>query len=309
MGSALPLVTIFGAVAAAVWIGGLAPAILVTILGYLACDYWFIDPRGAFHVGDIGNLIGIVPYLLTCALIIGFGEAERRARRRVAVQRELLRITLGSIGDAVIATDVHGRITYMNEVAESLTGWAGADALRQPLGAVFRIVSEETRKPAENPAAKALREGTVVGLANHTLLIRKDGSECPIDDSAAPIRDESGIVSGCVLIFRDVTNHRRMERDKASQLMTARLLASIVESSEDAIISKSLDGIIQTWNVGAERLFGYPPAQAIGRHISLLIPHERLAEEDQIIARLKAGERIEHFETERVRADGRRILV
>jgi len=309
MGSALPLVTTFGAVAAAVWIGGLAPAILVTILGYLACDYLFIDPRGTFHVGDVANLIGIAPYLLTCSLIIGFGEAERRAQRRLRSQRELLRITLGSIGDAVIATDLRGRITYLNEVAESLTGWARSDALQRPLDAVFRIVSEETRRPVENPAANALREGVVVGLANHALLIRKDGSECPIDDSAAPIRDEHGSVSGCVLVFRDVTAQRRIQRDRVTQLHTARLLASIIESSDDAIIGKSLDGTIQSWNDAAQRLFGYTADQAIGRHISLIIPPDRIAEEDHIISSLKAGRRIEHFETERVAADGRRIRV
>ena len=309
MGSALPLVTTFGAVAAAVWIGGLAPAILVTILGYLACDYLFIDPRGTFHVGDVANLIGIAPYLLTCSLIIGFGEAERRAQRRLRSQRELLRITLGSIGDAVIATDLRGRITYLNEVAESLTGWARSDALQRPLDAVFRIVSEETRRPVENPAANALREGVVVGLANHTLLIRKDGSECPIDDSAAPIRDENGSVTGCVLIFRDVTAQRRIQRDRVTQLHTARLLASIIESSDDAIIGKSLDGTIQSWNDAAQRLFGYTADQAIGRHISLIIPPDRIAEEDHIISSLKAGRRIEHFETERVASDGRRIRV
>jgi PAS domain S-box-containing protein len=156
---------------------------------------------------------------------------------------------------------------------------------------------------------KALREGVVVGLANHTVLVQKGGRECPIDDSAAPISDEHGNVSGCVLIFRDVTAQRRMERDKASQLLTARLLASIVESSDDAIISKSLDGTIRSWNAAAERLFGYGAEQAVGRHISLVIPSERIAEEDQIIASLKAGRRIEHFETERLRSDGRRILV
>ena len=111
-----------------------------------------------------------------------------------------------------------------------------------------------------------------------------------------------------MLIFRDATAQRRLERDKASQLMTARLLASIVESSDDAIISKSLSGIIQTWNAAAERLFGYSAGEAIGRHIFLVIPPERIAEEDQIV-HLKAGHRIEHFETERIRSDDRRILV
>jgi PAS domain S-box-containing protein len=309
MGPALPLVTLFGAVAAAVWVGGYRPAILVTILGYGACDYLFIEPRFSFHVGDPGNLIGLLPYLVTSALIIVVGEAARRAEQRANEQRELLRITLHSIGDAVITTDVQGRVTYMNAVAESLTGWATHDGAGRHLDAVFRIVNEETRRPVENPAARALREGAVVGLANHTLLIRKDGSECPIDDSAAPIRDEDGSMSGCVLIFRDVTAQRRMERDRANQFLTDRLLASIIESSDDAIISKSLDGVIQSWNSSAERLFGYTASQAVGRHISLVIPPERRAEEDEIIASLKAGQRIEHFETERLRSDSSRIFV
>jgi PAS domain S-box-containing protein len=221
----------------------------------------------------------------------------------------LLRVTLRSIGDAVITTDVEGRITYMNAVAESLTGWTQPEAMGQVLDRVFRIVNEETRQPVESPAAMALRRGVVVGLANHTLLIQKDGRECPIDDSAAPIMDERAKVSGCVLIFRDVTAQRRLEQDKANQLLTARTLAAIIETSDDAIISKSLDGIIQSWNAGAEHIFGYTAAQAVGRHISLVIPPDRIAEEDHIIASLKAGQRIEHFETERMRSDGRRILV
>ena len=309
MGPSLPLVTLFGAVAATAWFGGPIPAALVTILGYLACNVLFIDPRGDLTISDLADAIGLIPYLFTCFLIIAFGESARRAERRVAEQREVLRITLHSIGDAVIATDVQGRITYLSAVAESLTGWTQAEALGRPLDGVFRIVNEDTRHPVESPAARALREGVVVGLANHTVLIRKDGGECAIDDSAAPIRDDSGAISGCVLIFRDVTTLRHVERERASQLHTARLLASIIESSDDAIISKSLDGVIRSWNAGAERLFGHTADEAIGRHISLIIPPERIAEEDQIIASLKAGRRIEHFETERLRSDGRRILV
>ena len=309
MGDALPLVTVYGSVAAAVWLGGARPAILVALAGYLACDYLFIQPRGTFAPGGIGDVIGLVAYLFTCSLVIVFGEASRRAQVRSGAQHEVLQVTLSSIGDAVIATDVAGRVTYMNPVAESLTGWPQQEAAGRHLDEVFRIVNEDTRQPVANPALKALGEGIVVGLANHTVLIRKDGGECPIDDSAAPIRDEHGHVSGCVLIFRDITGQRRQERDKARQLQTARLLASIVESSDDAIVSKSLDGVIQTWNAGAERIFGYTAAQATGKHISLIIPPERIAEEDTIVASLRAGNRVEHFETERVAADGRRILV
>ncbi len=182
MGNTLPLVTLFGAVATAVWTGGVRPAVAVVILGYLACSYLFIEPRGRIEFTDPGTLIGVLAYVFTCALIILFGEAAHRAQRRVG-------------------------------------------------------------------------------------------------------------------------------RDQSDQLLTARLLASIIESSDDAIISKSLNGIIQSWNAAAQRLFGYTADQAIGRHISLIIPPERIAEEDHIVSQLKAGKRIDHFETERLRSDGGRILV
>ena len=309
LGSALPFVTIFGAVAAAVWIGGYRPAIVVVVLGYVACSYLFIEPRGQLAFGTTANVVGLLAYLFTCSIIIALGETTRLTEMRERQQRRLLQVTLGSIGDAVITTDSSGTVTYLNAVAETLTGWLHQEAIGQPLDAVFRIVNEDTRAPVENPATKALREGTVVGLANHTVLIARNGVDRPIDDSAAPIRNEEGEVSGCVLIFRDVTDRRRQESERAQQLLTARLLASIVQTSDDAIISKSLDGVIQSWNAAATRLFGYTADQAVGRHISLVIPPDRIAEEDQIISALKAGRRIEHFETERLRADGRRVSV
>jgi PAS domain S-box-containing protein len=309
LGDTLPFVAQFGAVAAAAWVGGYRPAITAALLGYVACSYFFIPPRGQVLPQHLDQVVGLVAYLFTCAVIIAFGEAMRTARQRASERGELLRVTLGSIGDAVITTDSHGRVTYLNSVAEALTGWRQAEALGQPLDAVFRILNEDTRQLVENPATRALRDGAVFALANHTVLIDKDGGEHPIDDSAAPIRDELGRVSGCVLIFRDVATARRAQREKAEQLQAARLLASIVESSDDAIIRKSLEGVIQSWNAAAERLFGYTAGEAVGRHISLVIPPERIAEEDRIIASLKAGQRIEHFETERVRSDGRRVLV
>ncbi|HEY7308565.1 MAG TPA: ATP-binding protein [Gemmataceae bacterium] len=138
--------------------------------------------------------------------------ADRLAAATViAEQSERLRTTLASIGDAVITTDIQGRITSMNAVAESLTGWTKEEATGQPLDEVFRIVNEETRRGVENPATRALNEGVIVGLANHTVLIARQGTERPIDDSAAPIRCREGQIVGCVLVFRDVTQRRRQE--------------------------------------------------------------------------------------------------
>jgi PAS domain S-box-containing protein len=309
LGDSLPLVTLFGAVAVAVWVGGYPPALVACVLGYAACSWLFIEPRETFDFSSRQVVVGFAAYLFTCAVVITLGETMRNAQRRAREGRELLRVTLRSIGDAVITTDINGGVTYLNEVAESLTGWSLAEARGKPLDQVFRIANESSGEPVENPAMRALREGIIVGLANHTVLLRRDGSSIPIDDSAAPIKNEAGDVSGSVLIFRDVSAQRLHERDKAQQLVVARTLAAIVESSDDAIVSKSLNGTIESWNAGAERIFGHKAGHAIGRHISLVIPPERLAEEDEIISRLKRGERVEHFETERVRSDGTRIQV
>ena len=138
---------------------------------------------------------------------------QLRASELLAEQKERLRTTLACIGDAVISTDCNGDVTYLNAVAESLTGWTDADAVGQPLTQVFHIVNESTRQAVENPATRALKEGTIVGLANHTMLISKDGTERPIDDSAAPIRCKDGQIVGCVLVFRDVSERYR-EQDK-----------------------------------------------------------------------------------------------
>ncbi len=129
---------------------------------------------------------------------------------------EWLRVTLSSIGDGVITTDRNGRVTFLNPVAQALTGWTQEEAIAGggvAIDRVFNIVNEATRATVENPGrCGALREGVIVGLANHTLLIAKDGSEIPIDDSAAPIRSESGETAGAVLVFRDVTEHKRQEK-------------------------------------------------------------------------------------------------
>jgi PAS domain S-box-containing protein len=152
-------------------------------------------------------------------LELEIGERKRAEDALRAGERNLA-ITLDSIGDAVIATDVEGRITRMNPVAEQLTGWPLDQAKGRALSDIFHIVNEETRRPVENPAARVLGEGVIVGLANHTTLISRNGSERPIADSGAPIRDPGGAISGVVLVFRDQTDERKMEevRFKSLQL-------------------------------------------------------------------------------------------
>ena len=159
-------------------------------------------------VADLFALVMVVAFIF---LLRRHLLARDKAAAAIHEQREMFRTTIASIGDAVMTTDTQGRITYLNSVAQSLTGWRQEAAVGQSLETVFRIVNEETRASVENPVAKVLREGIVVGLANHTVLIAKDGTERPVDDSAAPIRDPKGNVAGVVMVFRDVTERRRAE--------------------------------------------------------------------------------------------------
>lgn len=421
-------------------LGGVAYQHLLVFITFIrTAHFWTKVHPELQQEEDIAELLDVHEALAACVLnapeendsettqILLDELVELRKQRDEA---ELLRVTLASIGDAVIVTDSQGRITNVNAVAEELTGWSRDDAHGLPLETVFQIINEGTRLPVEDPATKALRIGEIVGLANHTILVAKTGAEIPIDDSAAPIRNRDGQVVGSVLVFRDITKRRQAERemedarqyaesivetvrqplvvvdgdlqihsanrsfyqtfgltveetegtrlydlgngqwnlpelrslleevltedstiedfeveyslpdagprtmllnacklhraDDHTQMIllgiediterkqgqeSMRRLAAVVESSDDAIISKTLDGIIRTWNAAAERIFGYSAEETVGQHISLLIPEERLDEEDRIIAQLRAGQRVEHFDTERQRSDGQIVQI
>jgi PAS domain S-box-containing protein len=431
LGTRFPFATLFFAVLFSAWLGGFGPALLASACGALASMYFLLPPRQQLSLGDAESASGLVLYLAVSVGIAAIGGAMQRARQRAeteargtAAQREALRVTLQSIGDAVITTDVAGAVTSMNAVACELTGWTPEAAAGRPLDEIFRILDEQTREPAPNPALRALAEGRAVGLANHTVLIARDGSERPIDDSAAPIRDRDETVRGVVLVFRDVSERRRTEarisrseqeltdlfdnanvglhfmdadgtilranraelemlgyahdeyvgrrieefhvdpgvadilaRLRAGEALVGQparlrckngaikdvlinasiaqvdgrfahtrcftldvtelnraaeaqaLLAAVVESSDDAVVTKTLEGVITSWNAGAERLFGWTSAEAVGRPITLIIPPERHDEEREILARLARGERIDAFDTVRIAKSGRRIDV
>lgn len=152
-------------------------------------------------------------------LLWGFLKISRALRERNEAllerqrQSDLLSTTLASIGDCVMVTDPSGRITFMNQVAAEVTGWEAKDVSGRPVKEVFRIINEHTRQPVEDPVEKVIKYGVIVGLANHTLLIRKDGSEVPIDDSGAPIRTPEGKLEGVVLVFRDFSEYKKNERE------------------------------------------------------------------------------------------------
>ena len=191
----------------------------------------------AFTLAGLANLLFIAWAYARIAREIRRREAAlaeaMKQRAEAQRQKELLAVTLASIGDCVIVTDKIGRITFMNSVAENLTGWTFNDARLRPVSDVFKIVNEFTRKPVEDPVAKVLNTGVIVGLANHTLLIRKDSTEVPIDDSGAPIRDADGTMRGVVLIFRDFSEHKEHER----KLNEAKNAAETANKAKDQFLA------------------------------------------------------------------------
>ena len=166
---------------------------------------WAMFARQPLSEATLGGMESV-------AKAIALGIEQRRAEERLQWGREWFRVTLASIGDAVITTDAEERVTFLNPVAETLTGWSLDEARGRPMGEVFHILNEHTRQPAESPVGRVIREGIVVGLANHTVLIARDGTETPIEDSAAPIRDGEGRIIGVVMVFRDVTEERKARR-------------------------------------------------------------------------------------------------
>jgi PAS domain S-box-containing protein len=423
--SRITFVFYYVAILVAVRFGKLGPGLLSILLSTLAGNFFFLRPNDVFSLNPTA-LLQAALFVFISLLIVLLTDRSQRAEAEAHASRESLETTLKSIGDAVISTDTGGSIEFMNGVAERLTGWPLNDARGRTLAEVFRIVNEQTREAVESPITKVLREGETVSLANQNLLIARDGTETPIDDSGAPIKDERGRTTGVVLVFHDISERRKSEatlrqrereltdfienatvglhwvgadgtilwanraelemlgyeaeeyighnvsefhadREVINDILTrltskdelhnyeARLLhkdgsiryglissnvlwdergkfvhtrcftrdvtdrkradeetarlAAIVEFSDDAIIGKTLEGIIVSWNDAAERMYGYAAEEAIGQHISLLAPHERIEELSGIMSKLRNGERVVHLETKRVRKDGTQLDV
>ena len=182
---------------------------------------------------------------------------RKRAEEDLRRQREWLRVTLSSIGDAVIASDTEGRITFLNPVAATLTGWQLEETPGQPIQDVFRIINEKTHAPAEDLVARVLNEKRVVGLANDTALVTKDGREVPIEDSAAPIQDSAGNLIGVVLVFHDVTEKRRAQATLREALGRAVWLARFPDENPNPVLRVSADGTTLYCNPASMEVHGW----------------------------------------------------
>jgi PAS domain S-box-containing protein len=187
--------------------------------------------------------------------------ARKQAEDALRRQHDWLDVTLASIGDGVIATDPRGLITFINPVAAELTGWLGDEALGHPFGEVLRLLSEQTRQPVETPVAHVLREGVVVGLANHTVLVRRDGREIAIADSAAPIRDRAGALHGVVMVFRDVSEQQRLadELFRARKIESVGVLAGGIAHDFNNLLTSILG------NISLAKLYGEADARVVQR--------------------------------------------
>jgi PAS domain S-box-containing protein len=202
-----------------------------------------------------------------------------------------------SSDDAIVSKDLDGTIITWNGAAERMFGYRAAEAIGQSI----RIIIPADRQAEEDTVLATIRAGRAVSHFE-TMRQRKDGTLLPISLTVSPIRDDRGVVVGASKIARDITPQRQAA-------VAMQRLAAVVASSDDAIVTKDLDGTITSWNPAAERMFGYTEAEAVGRSVRMLIPKELQGEEDDVLARLRAGGSVDHFETVRCRKDGTRVSI
>jgi PAS domain S-box-containing protein len=277
LGDYLPHMTFLPAVALAAYYGGLRPGLLATLLSALAADSFLLSTESALEISFSHIAGGFCLFLMTGMILSVLSESLHRARRRVVANERRYAVTLSSIGDAVIATDNEARVTFMNPVAEALTAWPCAEAIGKPLTDVFRIVNEETRQPVEDPAAKVLKLGTVVGLANHTALISRDGREVLIDDSGAPIIDDRLAIIGVVLVFRDTTLRRQAETADALR-KGEQHWRSLTEALPQLVWAATPDGACDYFSMQWTQYTGIPEIHLLGwQWLDVLHPDDRQA--------------------------------
>jgi PAS domain S-box-containing protein len=222
------------AVLVSAWYGGHRPGLLsagFSVAGLVFFAFGPLSPAGSSMADDA---LRLALFAGLAYLAVALAANSQSAEQLMREQWDMCRVTLTSIGDAVMVTDTDADVTFMNEAAETLTGWRRSEAFGRPLAEVFNIVNEASRQVVDNPVSRVVREGVVVGLANHTMLIARDGTQRPIDDSGAPIRDRSGRIIGVVLVFRDVTERKRAEAEREDLLARERLARLEAEAANRA---------------------------------------------------------------------------
>jgi PAS domain S-box-containing protein len=260
------------------------------------------NERRKFDAEDMRQLVSLARFASSAYHAIQSLDLREKQAAELRDRGHSFREMMEALPAAVYTTDIEGRITHFNSACVELSG-------RTPvLGSDHWCVSWKLYRPDgtplshdECPMAIALKEGRAV-RDQMIIVERPDGKRASIMPYPTPLRDRQGKIVGGINMLIDVTRSNEAE-------IASKRLAAIVESSDDAIISKTLDGIITSWNRGAENIFGYTAAEAVGQSISLIIPLERRGEEDDVLAQLRRGEKIDHFETERQTKDGRRLNI
>jgi PAS domain S-box-containing protein len=291
----------FPAVMIAAYLGGWWPGLLATLLGALTANVVLTPPYFVLGIKNVNAAVALPLYLLVGIIISILMESLHRSHRRIAASERRYAVTLSSIGDAVLATDNQARVTFLNPVAETLTGWTLADAVGRPLAEVFHLVDVQTRKSVEDPASEVFRSGTAVGLAHHTVLLARDGREVPIDDCSAPIIDDRSGTAGVVLVFRDITQRRQAEEAEVFRRANERMELAVRGSNVGVWEVEYPDGDFTRvpgrrhyLNVWEQLGHKHPPGEGIA--LDEAHPDDR-ARFEEAARRYLAGETAE-FETE-----------
>ncbi len=278
-----PYLIFLPAVAAAAWYGGLGPGLVATGLGAIGALALVVAPLSSIRPETRADWLALILFLIFGVFVSALTEKLRRTKRRALEaeaserrQRLLSQQTLAGIGDAVLSTDASGRVEFMNAIAEQLTGWTLDDARGRPVRQVFQIANEHTGASVDDPITRVLREGVIVGLANHTVLIKRDGSRIPIDDSGAPIRDESGNLIGAVLVFRNIAERRRTEQERERLIHdlseTRNIIKSVFRKAPVGLALWDLDLRFTRANEALVEMTGLPMEAHIGKTIDELLP-------------------------------------
>ena len=261
------LLPFVAAVFLAAWFYGLGPALVATLISILLVDFVFVPPVHSFALTDVSTAAGLLMFVLIC-LFISYLTTRRHARA------EFLSAICSGVGEAIIATDKRGRVCFINPAAEEITGWSRAAVLGKPFAKVARLLDEKTSEPLENPLEKAMREGKVIALRDHVLLAPREGTELPIEQSAAPIRDRYGKLCGAVMLFRDVSRARQM-MDQASH------------SQKMEAVGRLAGGVAGDFNNLLTIITGY--SELLRSEPALGNPFRRFADEINLAAERAAG--------------------